>query len=258
MNRSLWTQTFTEWNSPPFPCPSCGKGVFSLVPKSLVYQDTAKSRRAHHDEDWSFPDTEYRFSARLKCGQTSCGDEAVVVGIGWIEEQPTQEGPDQTNCFSPKFCLPMPDIIPLSQKCPSQVASELKASFALFWSDRAAAANRIRAGVERIMDHFRIPRRKKTTKGKLVRLTLHDRLELFETSDKMSSQRLMAIKWFGNAGSHEHEITRDDVLDALEILEDALIELFEQRTRRLAVLTRSLMRRHEPSRKKKLTRPLKP
>jgi len=259
MNRSLWTQTFTEWYSPPFPCPACGKGVLSLVPKSLVYQETAKSRRAHHDEDWSFQDAEYRFTARLKCGHSSCGDEVVMLGTGWIDEQMTQEGSEPTNYFSAKFCVPMPDIVAIPQKCPAPVASELRASFALFWADRAAAANRIRAGVERIMDHFGIPKRQRNKKGRFDPLYLHGRLKRFEKTDKIIADRLMAIKWLGNTGSHQSdEVTRDDILDALEILEDALVELFDQRTRRLAALTRSLMRRHEPSRKRKLTRPLTP
>ena len=69
----------------------------------------------------------------------------------------------------------------------------------------------------------------------------------------------MAIKWLGNTGSHQSdEVTRDDILDALDLLEDALVELFEQRTRRLTALTRSLLRRHKPPKRTKPTLPLKP
>ena len=219
MNRALWEQPLTEWYAPPFPCPACGKGVLSQ--KSLVYQETAKSRRAHHDENWSSQDVEYRFTARLKCGHNYCGDEAVMLGIGWIEEQMTQEGSEPTNYFSPKFCVPMPDIIAIPRKCPSPVASELRASFALFWADHAAAANRIRAGVERIMDHFGIPKRQRNKKGRFDPLYLHGRLKRFEKTNKTIADRLMAIKWLGNTGSHQSdEVTRDDILDALDLLED--------------------------------------
>lgn len=255
MNRSLWTQTLTEFYCPPLPCPTCGKGVFSLVSRSLVYQDTAKSKSWHLDEDWTFDDITYRFTARLKCGHISCGDEAVIVGLGGVEEQQTQEGWEETKYFSPKFCLPMPDLISIPEKCPSPVASELRAGFALYWSDSAATANRIRAAVERIMDHFRIQRRRRKTNGKFRRLSLQERLELFEKAETTISKRLIAVKWFGNTGSHERDVTRDEVLDALDILEDSLIELFEQRTRRLTALTRNLMTRHAPQRSKKTENP---
>ena len=255
MNRSLWTQTLTEFYCPPLPCPTCGKGVFSLVPKSLVYQDTANSRFARLDEDSSFHDITYRFTARLKCGHSFCGDEAVLVGLGGVEEQQTEEGWEETKYFSPKFCLPMPDLISIPQKCPPPVASELRAGFALYWSDPAAAANCLRAAVERIMDHFRIPRRQKNTKRKLYELHLHKRLELFKNAYEETAKRLIAVKWFGNTGSHERNISRDEVLDALDLLEDSLIELFEQRSRRLTGLTRNLMKKHAPQRSKKTKNP---
>lgn len=257
MNRSLWIQPWSEWYAPPFRCPACSKGDLALVPKSLFYQETAKSKRAHHDEDWSYQDADFRFTARLKC--SSSGDEAVALGVGWIEEQQTQEGWEPTNYFAPKCCWPMPDIILLPRQCPAPVASELRTCFQLFWLDRASAANRIRAGIERILDHFRVPTRQRTSKGKFEKLSLHGRLVRFEKTDQTIANRLMAIKWLGNTGSHQtDDVTRDDILDALELIEDALVELFERRTQRLAALTRGLLQRHRPPRRKRPVRPLKP
>ena len=105
------------------------------------------------------------------------------------------------------------------------------------------------------MDHFRIPLRRRNTKRKLYRLSLDERLRLFAKTDKMLSERLMAIKWFGNTGSHEHGITQDEVLNALDMLEDTLLDLFEQRARRLAAITRTLMKRHAPRKNKKNVNP---
>jgi hypothetical protein len=250
MNRSLWSQSFSEHYCPPFPCPTCGKGVFSLVPKSLVYKETQKSKHEHGIADnWCSYDTDFRFTAWLKCGHSSCREEAVVIGIGGVEDQMTQEGSEPTEFFLPRFCLPMPDLIAISQKCPAQIASELRASFALFWADRAAAANRIRGAVESILTHFKIPRRKRTANARFHRLTLDERLKLFTRVDSASADRLMAIKWFGNTGSHGHAISRDEVLDVLEILEDTLVELFERRKQRITALTRTVMKKHAPKRK---------
>ncbi len=247
MNREVWAQPWTEWYAPPFRCPTCGKGDLSLIPKSLIHQETAKSRREHHDEDWSYQDVDFRFTARLKCSHGSCGDEAVVLGKGWIEEQMTQEGWEPTNRFLHDCIMPMPDMISISQRCPAPVASELRTCFQLFWLDCASAANRIRTAIERIMDHFRVPARQRTKKGKIEKLSLHARLERFEKTDKTIADRLMAMKWLGNTGSHQSEkVTRKDILDALELLDDALVELFERRTHHLAALTRGLLQRHRP------------
>ena len=260
MNREIWVQRWTEWYAPPLRCPTCGKGDLSLIPKSLSHWETAKSRRAHHDEDWSHQDVDFRFTARLKCGHGPCGDEAVAIGKGWIEEQMTQEGWEPSNYFSPDCIMPMPDMISISQRCPTPVALELRACFQLFWLDRAAAANRIRVGIERIMDHFKVPiRGRRHPKDKLDKLSLNTRLKRFEKTDKIIADRLTAMKWLGNTGSHQSDkVTREDILDALELLEDALVELFERRTHRMKALTRGLLQRHRPRKPKRSMRSRNP
>jgi len=171
MNRALWSQRITAFSCPPFPCPTCKKGVFSLIPNSLVYLETAASKLARiKEENWSIYETDFRFSARLKCGRATCGDEAVIVGVGGVEEQPSQEGWEPSEYFVPKFCLPMPDIISIPDKCPPPISEELRASFALFWADPAAAANRTRTTLEHIMNHFGIARSRLTVKRKRHRL----------------------------------------------------------------------------------------
>jgi hypothetical protein len=37
----------------------------------------------------------------------------------------------------------------------------------------------------------------------------------------------MALKWLGNTGTHTSAVTRDDLLDAFEILDHALVELID-------------------------------
>jgi len=56
--------------------------------------------------------------------------------------------------------------------------------------------------------------------------------------------QLMALKWLGNTASHEGSVSRDDLLDAFEILEHSLSELIEQRSARVAELARQLTKKH--------------
>lgn len=45
---------------------------------------------------------------------------------------------------------------------------------------------------------------------------------------------MLAIKWLGNAGSHSQKtVSRDDVIDAYELLEHILQEIYMQKTEKL-------------------------
>jgi hypothetical protein len=56
--------------------------------------------------------------------------------------------------------------------------------------------------------------------------------------------QLMALKWLGNTASHEGNVSREDLLDAFEILEHILVELIDQRSVRVAELARNLTKKH--------------
>jgi hypothetical protein len=249
MKRDLWTQPLTKRASPAWPCPACGRGTLALVPNTLVENETAESRQSYQvlGEPESITST---FAAWLKCNYGECGEDAVVVGKGtlnrfekWSEEGESEE--QYEKMFHPLFCLPMPDMFELPEKCPDEVKSELRAGFQLFWSDQSAAANHVRIALERLMDHLRIPKRRRNKKGKFFWLTLHDRInEEFRKTKPEVADQLLALKWLGNTGSHEGKAMRDDVLVAFEILEDSLFELVEQRSRRITALSRTLTKRH--------------
>lgn len=255
MKRALWTGTLTERRCPPWPCPACSKGTLALVPKSLTYKETVASKRAQHDEGWTPEEVTYAFTAWVKCNHQPCSQEAVVSGVGGAElshylDSEGEPDVDITDYFAPRFCFPMPDIFEIPKKCPREIKRELCAAFALFWSDPAATANRVRVALERLMDHLSIPRRRRETNGRFSDLSLHQRIDLFEKDNPAIGGQIMALKWLGNTGSHEGQVTRNDILDAFEILEHVLGELIEQRTAKVAALAKQLMKKHAPRRKK--------
>jgi hypothetical protein len=153
--------------------------------------------------------------------------------------------------FSPRICTPMPDIFELPKKCPTKVSSELRAAFAVFWLDPSGAANRIRVTLENLMDHLGIQKRRKNKEGKFNKLNLHHRIELFSITEPTIGNQLMALKWLGNTGSHDGGVDRNDVLDAFEIIENALLELVEQRSKKMAALAKELAEKHRPGAKKR-------
>jgi hypothetical protein len=85
------------------------------------------------------------------------------------------------------------------------------------------------------MDHYSIPRGK-----------LHRRIERFSNTQATVGGRIMALKWFGNTASHEGNVSREDLLDAFEILEFLVAQLFDQKDPRIAELARQLDLKHNP------------
>ncbi len=218
MDRSLWTQTLTKWSSPPWPCPVCRKGTLALVPKSLIYKETVESKSAHNPEEWDPNWIDYIFTAWAECSHASCKQQYAIAGKGGVQPEPDAEGGyEYQDYFSPKTCLPMPDMFAFPAKCPDVVKEELRAAFALFWSQPNACAGRIRVALESLMDHFGIPQRRKNKQGKYFDLSLHARIDIFAKSEPTTATQLIALKWLWNAGSHNSKINKKDPLDIFDI-----------------------------------------
>jgi hypothetical protein len=239
------TQSVTKYSCPAWLCPECHKGTVALILKSLVSHETAESKRAHKDEDWYPERISYTFSAWGECRHPSCKQQFVISGTGGIASEYGPDGDlEWEDYFSPLYCHPMPDIIELPAKCPTEVKEELRAAFSIFWLHRAACAGRIRVALEYLMNHLGVPKRKKDKSGKYSDLTLHARLDSFAKDEPTMGPQLMALKWLGNTGSHDREVTKGDLLDAFEILEHALVEIIEGRSARVAGLAKKLTKKH--------------
>ena len=146
--------------------------------------------------------------------------------------------------FEPKHCFPVLRLNKVPDKCQEDVATELDAAFSLFWSNLAACAGRLRVALELLLNHQGIPKRKRDSKGKYKELWLHARLDLFAKGNPATGAQLMALKSLGNSGAHEGSISREDLLDAFEVLEHSLEEIIEQRSKRVAALSKKLTKKH--------------
>jgi hypothetical protein len=58
---------------------------------------------------------------------------------------------------------------------------------------------------------------------------------------------MFAVKWVGNEGSHPGTLSRDDLLDAFEIVEDMLQEMFAPHEKdRVLELAKAIHRAKKP------------
>ena len=259
MNRHLWTDGWiTARAAVSWPCPRCTGGELEFVDDSITCKHTIDSLRRSHQEDYCPVDAVYVFTAWLKCKAPNCRQEVGLVGTGTEEEHESwdEEGNAERSwrtTLKPLYCWPMPDIFKLPESAPTEVKTELRAAFRLFLSDQAAAAGRVRVSLERLLDHYRIPKRLKGGDGNFYDLNLHKRIEKFSEKESSVGEKLIALKWLGNTASHQGDVSRDDLLDGFEILEYLLAQLFEkERAVHVAKLARRLTRKHKrhPARKR--------
>lgn len=247
MNRDLWTSPIRKDGSPPYPCPSCAAGILTLDKSSLAERQTAASNR-DEGEDWWEPDHwRGRFTAFLHCTNPACHDSVAVSGtVSWDPTFDDELGQWVVGeQYSPRGATPPPPIIHTPLKTPEPVVDHLQAAFEVFWSDPSSAGNRIRTAIEALLDERRIPRRIRAKKGVSVRLDLHKRIERFKQQKPDLAEKLLAVKWLGNAGSHA-SLTKSAVLDAFEIVEFVLENLYSGTEARVSKLAKSINRARGP------------
>ncbi|WP_224249094.1 DUF4145 domain-containing protein [Hyalangium gracile] len=248
-DRTRWTVPFTKDRVPSWPCPRCEEGTLVPVKESFTEKLTAESRQAYAHQAWEPEWDRGRFAGRLVCTRTECTEPVVVCGDtrGVVDDvDPETGGPTYTTAFHPVFFHPALPLFRVPPKCTEEIRAELKRAWALYWSDSASCANRVRTCVELVLTHLRIPRSTRSQKNRKIRLKLHDRIELFKQRNAELAQALMAVKWIGNIGSHEGGaggVGREDILNGLELLEHVLVEVFEQRSKRLARMGKQIVKR---------------
>ena len=216
--------------------------LFKQKPGSFHFGETSESRKAHDDPSWDPDWIEYRFSVLLVCNNDRCQEPVSVAGNGKVHQVQTSSKGDSEyiEFFYPKHVSPAPPLIAMSNDYPQAVTSELRRAFIASWDDFSSAGNHLRSAVERLLDHLKEP---KTTMGKLGKrehLFLHSRIVGLARRDKGLSDSLLAVKWLGNAGSHADELTRNDIFDALDILDIILDDLFVRHRSRVKKLVAAI------------------
>jgi hypothetical protein len=230
--RDLWLESFPEDEIPAFPCPRCDRGNLRYIEKSRRFEESEGSKIAQQSGDISPFEAEWRFSIFLKCGVFKCGNIVSVQGDAELKERHDWEI-DQDRFYyllTPRGMYPPPPLATIPSETPQSVSDEIRIAFSLFWIDLGSCANRLRISVEKILDELGAP------KGKLF-----DRIQAFKTSDPDLADTFDALRHVGNVGSHEGAVKREATLDAFEIYQDTLADLFGNRKAKIAAMRQRLI-----------------
>ena len=240
IKREQWEAHFFIDSFPNWECPTCKKGFCILESKSIVINEGLFSQHNNTKKHKS-----QSFTGVLMCSNSNCKERISIIGRIQFRKDYFKKGNAFSQSFEPLLLAPMPTIIPLLDEYPYEVNEELEKAFQIYWLDTSACANKIRNVVSLILDDKGV--RKTTTKVKTklavtkkrVKLTLHNRIEEFKRKNKEVAEHFMAIKWIGNAGSHLTELEHEDILNAFEMLQLTLKNLYDDDIKRINSIRRS-------------------
>jgi len=224
VDREQWAEKFGSL--PHWRCPTCDKGHLLPVKDKIWFEETGPSIAAHDHDAWD-PDWIFnRFSGFLQCNMPSCAEIAAISGdspSNFLEYQDDyQHIQELHNLFVVRSISPPPLPIQIAAGSPDPVKDCISVAASLIWSSADAAGNKLRQALELLLDEASVPAVGSDGKP----LFLHNRIEEFAKTDPENGEILLAAKWIGNSGSHAGGLTRDDVLDAFDMVEYVLENMF--------------------------------
>ncbi|WP_145517593.1 DUF4145 domain-containing protein [Yersinia mollaretii] len=220
--------TFHENDTTKVKCPICLKSDAYLSWDNLQLEETQESVKYRSHEEWEPDWPEYDYSATYEC--VECKQRIRSLGTAahsyheYYDPHTGCHDADEYKIFTPQFFLPSLIIFEPPQQCPKEVKKVLFDSFKLAFCDIPSAANKVRVALE-VLISLEIP------EPDLVNKSLHERIPLLEVKYPNIhgiKDISLAIKWIGNAGSHEENGVPEFALKfAYEAFEAILREIYE-------------------------------
>ena len=251
MDRQILKGQFALDRPPDWACPSCENGILRIKKESFVQEEPISSRN-HLRELWDPDSVRYVYSCLLYC--TSCSEVVACSGTGSVHFGSYLDDDDEPELgyftrYTPTLFEPALKIINITESCPESVSGPLNESFKLFFAAPSAAANSIRVGLEWLLTELKIER-VEMKRGEPRIISLHRRISLIPPPHQELKELLLAIKWLGNAGSHAQvEISVDDVLDAYEMMEHVLEQIYpdQRRARKMKAIAKVVNTKKGPA-----------
>lgn len=251
MDRRALKVPFTRESTPDWSCPRCSKGLLKFVDGRFHAEERKDSREAHGHEAWDPDWIEYVYSGLLQCRNENCGEFVSNSGTGGVDIDVVVGDDGELeqvwrDFFRPKYFEPSLRIIDIPVECPDSVSAPLQESFRLFFGSPAAASNSVRIALEALLTELGV-KRFNTKNSRRILLSLHFRISLLPPKYSELRELLLAIKWLGNAGSHaESAVTIDDVMDAYELIDHVLQELYTQKAKKAKALAKLINKKKGP------------
>jgi Domain of unknown function (DUF4145) len=251
MDRKSFKLPFSKSGVTKYQCPTCEKGVLKIKPDTFNHKETKVSAEGHGHEAWEPDWIEYIYSCLFECTNTACKDTVASTGNGSVTQYYSYDEDGRTDIdyddfFRPEYFSPHLKMFSIPKDAPEEVKDEINKSFSLIFADPASSANHIRVALEHLLTYLRI-KRFNVNNGKRSFLALHKRIELLPNKYDHIKDIFFAVKWLGNAGSHSnHEVSLDDVLDSYELMDELLVEIFDNKRVKAKALAKIINKKKGP------------
>jgi hypothetical protein len=226
------SELISESDLESFTCPYCQKSL--MIKKGDITRfDTEKSDKTFFTTNKE-EDLEGYFMSLIKCTNPKCCEIVIVTGStytrGLLEELVDEENEIYFAIYySIHYFSKPPSIIFLPNNTPDDIVNLLEESYSLFWLDHGSCINKLRILVEEILFELGIHKT-------YITESLQSLITRYKTQNLAVGEKLEAIKWAGNSGSHrDTNITRIQVLAIYKILENVFDDLYNQ-TDKMTVL----------------------
>lgn len=240
---------FYRDNPPEWHCPSCGKSVLNLIDDELRIHESAETEQSRGLDAFDFDWVQYRFTATLRCSNPRCKETIAMAGRGCVDQSHIRDPSGDWESVYQDYLTPLffePNLKPFSlpENTPEAVNKCLIQAFSLTFANRGVAANQVRVAVEALLDAHGI----KSEYAKGNRISLGSRISEHLTPPLTNLKvKLSAVRWIGNAGSHEIDsISIDDLLDGFSLVESVLAELYPPASRNLDALASAIDQSKKP------------
>lgn len=227
-------------------CPECLEGTLTL--ESTSQHPDVKSRahielvKRHLDGPGELTGT---FTGLLRCDNHSCGREVSIAGdwvYSWVFDE-DEERERLVDFFILRYISPAPQLLLTPKRTPSKVVASIALSSSALWTSPDLAATQLRLAVEELLTSRGVKRTSVTAKRKRRRLSTQERLDIFAVTHPDVVHALEAVKWIGNAGTHESGLAVEDVVAGAKFLELALRRLYDTSEAELIATAKDINRR---------------
>lgn len=213
-------------------CPSCQTGYigFSLPTEDESHASVSARNHFAFEPEW----ISGTFVVRGKCENPEC--QQAVYGTGDYHVDLSQksnrdddfehQGPPYSKYYTVTHLHPPMLLMPIPQSAPDEVREAVLRASRVLFADPGLAATALRATVERFLTSQGIS----ATRSNAQFRNVHERIKEWRDADSNRPQvadLLFAVKWLGNAGTHEDsDLTTIEVLDGARVLDEAFHRLF--------------------------------
>jgi len=230
---------FTKDSDVPFPCPECGRTTLEIDSELISTNETVASKR-NQEEDFDLETIEEVYKGSFICINKKCNEQIYHIGKvfhEWdcfdyvvVDGYPSPSQREPVWFMMPEYITPFIKYFEIPTKTPNEIMNALNEAFKLTPTSYSAAANKVRVAVEVLCSTFGIE--STSDQGKFI--SLDSRLKSIKAENKLYpfQNKLLAIKWLGNAGSHEEdEVNIESLFHSFEMIKNVLDGLYNQNDR---------------------------